>query len=136
MHKKPLVLVVEDDPVLAQAMSIKFTSSGFRTIIAQDGDEALRELRRELPQVVILDILLPKKNGFDVLKEIKVDPIWKQIPVLIASNLESDKDIEKGYSLGAGDYIVKSNLSLEELVKKVIFLIDSSDIKGHSQKGS
>lgn len=127
MTKKPSLLIVEDDALLASTMRDKFVSVGFTVKIAPDGISAIKALKSQLPQVVLLDILLPQKNGFDILSEMKTDPIWKQIPVVITSNLESDKDIDKGYALGAGDYIVKSNLSLSDLVQKVTFLMNMSD---------
>ena len=127
MTKRPYLLIVEDDILLATTMRDKFVSVGFTVKIAPDGVVAIKALKSQLPQVVLLDILLPQKNGFDILSEMKTDPIWKQIPVVIASNLESDKDIDKGYALGAGDYIVKSNLSLNDLVQKVTFLMNMSD---------
>ena len=127
MTKRPYLLIVEDDILLATTMRDKFVSVGFTVKIAGDGISAIKALKSQLPQVVLLDILLPQKNGFDILSEMKTDPIWKQIPVVIASNLESDKDIDKGYALGAGDYIVKSNLSLNDLVQKVTFLMNMSD---------
>lgn len=127
MTKKPYLLIVEDDPLLADTMRDKFVSVGFTVKIAGDGISAIQALKSHLPQVVLLDILLPQKNGFDILSEMKTDLIWKQIPVVIASNLESDKDVDKGYALGAGDYIVKSNLSLNDLVQKVTFLMNMSD---------
>lgn len=127
MTKKPYLLIIEDDALLASTMRDKFVSVGFTVKIAGDGISAIQALKSQLPQVVLLDILLPQKNGFDILSEMKTDPIWKQIPVVIASNLESDKDIDKGYALGAGDYIVKSNLSLNDLVQKVTFLMNMSD---------
>ncbi len=127
MSKKPYLLIIEDDPLLAQTMRDKFVSVGFIVKIARDGISAMQLLGTTLPQVVLLDILLPHKNGFDILSEMKINPLWKQIPVVIASNLESDKDIDKGYALGAGDYIVKSNLSLNDLVQKVTFLMNMSD---------
>lgn len=126
MIKKPYLLIVEDDPILGTAMRDKFVSVGFKVKIASDGDLAIKELGNQLPQVVLLDILLPHKNGFDILSEMKSHPVWRHIPVVIASNLESDKDIDHGYALGAGEYIVKSNLSLSELVHKVTFLMNMS----------
>ncbi len=126
MTKKPHLLIVEDDPLLASTMRDKFLSVGFKVTIAGDGLEALKILKTNIPQVILLDILLPHKSGFDVLSEIKAHETWKSIPVVIASNLETDKDIDRGYSLGAGEYIVKSNLSLSDLVHKVTFLMNMS----------
>ena len=126
MTKKPHLLIVEDDPLLATTMRDKFLSVGFKVTIAGDGLKALKILKTHIPQVILLDILLPHKSGFDVLSEIKAHETWKSIPVVIASNLETDKDIDRGYSLGAGEYIVKSNLSLSDLVHKVTFLMNMS----------
>lgn len=127
MSNKPYLLIVEDDPILGEIMRDKFVSVGFKVKIATDGALALKELDTQIPQVVLLDILLPHKNGFDILAEMKDHPTWRHIPVVIASNLESEKDIDNGYALGAGEYIVKSNLSLNELVHKVTFLMNMSD---------
>lgn len=127
MAKKPSLLIIEDDALLATTMRDKFVSVGFAVKIAVDGESAMQLLGQTIPQVVLLDILLPHKNGFDILREMKTNPLWKQIPVVIASNLEADRDIDKGYALGAGDYIVKSNLSLNDLVQKVTFLMNMSD---------
>lgn len=126
MSKKPVLLIVEDDLLLAEAMQNKFTQVGFRVEITPDGESAMTYLKTATPQIVLLDILLPKKNGFDILWEMKANEEWKNIPVIIASNLDSEKDLEKGYSLGAGDYIVKSNLSLNDLVHKVTYLMNMS----------
>lgn len=127
MKQKPLLLIVEDDLLLAETMINKFSSVGFTVELAPDGYAALKYLETSrIPQIILLDILLPKTNGFDILSAIKQDETLKQIPVIIASNLDSDKDINHGYSLGAGDYIVKSNLSLNDLVQKVTFLMNKS----------
>ncbi len=127
MIKKPLLLIIEDDALLANTMKAKFVQVGFTVKIASDGKLAMAALSQSTPQVVILDILLPHQNGLDLLQIMKTDPVWKQIPVVIASNLDSESDLEKGYALGAGDYIVKSNLSLNDLVQKVTFLMNMSD---------
>ncbi|MFZ2199447.1 MAG: response regulator [Microgenomates group bacterium] len=126
MIQKPLLLIIEDDTLLASTMRDKFVSVGFKVVIAGDGDIALTKLRALIPQIVLLDLLLPKKNGFDILSQMKQNPLWKQIPVVIASNLNGESDIDRGYALGAGDYIVKSNLSLNDLVQKVVFLLNMS----------
>jgi DNA-binding response OmpR family regulator len=126
MKQKPLLLIVEDDLLLAETMINKFRSVGFTVELAPNGYAGLKFLETRTPQVILLDILLPHTNGFDILSAIKQDERLKQIPVIIASNLDSASDINKGYSLGAGDYIVKSNLSLNELVHKVTFLMNMS----------
>jgi len=124
---KPKVLLVEDDLKIQKAMKMQFQDSGFLVKTALDGVEAIDTLKKWTPSAVILDILMPKKNGFDVLAEIKSNPDWKGIPVLIASNLGQEKDISKGINMSAAEYIVKSNLSLEDLIKKTLYLIKMSD---------
>lgn len=126
MKKKPLLLIVEDDLLLAETMINKFSSVGFEVQLAPNGYAAMKILETLTPQIILLDILLPIKNGFDILFEIKNDPKLQSIPVIIASNLDSTHDIDRGFSLGAGDYIVKSNLSLTDLVQKVTFLMNKS----------
>ncbi len=127
MSTKPTLLIIEDDTLLSDTMQAKFVSLGFKVVIAEDGEIALTKLKKITPQIILLDLLLPKKHGFDVLSTIKQNPTWQSIPVVITSNLNSDSDIDKGYALGAGDYIVKSNLSLSDLAQKVIFLLNMSN---------
>lgn len=112
------ILIAEDDGLLQKVMRTKFEKAGYRVSIAGDGEEALAKMRAEKPALVLLDIRMPKKNGFEVLKEAKRDPAIAEIPVLILSNLSQDPDIEKGLELGAADYIVKSDLSISDVVKK------------------
>lgn len=112
------ILIAEDDGLLQKVMRTKFEKAGYRVSIAGDGEEALAKMRAEKPALVLLDIRMPKKNGFEVLKEAKRDPAIADIPVLILSNLSQDPDIEKGLELGAADYIVKSDLSISDVVKK------------------
>lgn len=127
MKQKPLLLIVEDDLLLAETMISKFSSVGFVVELAPDGAAALKYLETgRIPQVILLDILLPKVGGFDILATLKKDERLKSIPVIIASNLDSEKDVNHGYALGAGDYIVKSNLSLNDLVQKVTFIMNKS----------
>lgn len=121
------ILVVEDDKFLANAYRVKLNKSGFDIKIARDGEEAIRMLSDFVPDLILLDLVLPKKDGFSVLKELKQNEKWKNIPVIIASNLGQKEDIDRGMSLGATDYIVKSDLSLKDLIDK----INSSLIKKH-----
>lgn len=119
----PKILIVEDDQFLTSAYRVKLTKAGFEIIIAVDGEEAMNALLKEIPDVILLDLVLPKKDGFEVLKEIRANPKLKSIPVLIASNLGQKEDIDRGMGLGATDYIVKSDMSLDDLVTKINSLI-------------
>ena len=126
MINKPKVLIVEDDTLILKAMKLKYAAKGFLIKTASDGVEALKILKKWVPSVVILDILMPNKDGYEVLKEIKSDEKLKGMPVLIASNLSQEKDISKGMNLSAAEFFVKSDLSLDDLLAKTIYHIQMS----------
>ncbi len=115
----PKVLVVEDDRFLVSAYRAKLEKSGYEVQIASDGDEALAALKTFLPDVMLLDLVMPKRDGFSTLEEIKKDARLSKIPIIVTSNLGQKEDIDKAMALGANDYIIKSDLSIEELVAKV-----------------
>ena len=112
------ILLVEDDRFLIKAVYTKLTQKGFEVVLANDGDEAISKAKTEKPELVLLDMVLPKKSGFEVLRELKGNPETASIPVFILSNLAQDQDIQEGKALGAEDYIVKSNTSLSAIVDK------------------
>jgi DNA-binding response OmpR family regulator len=113
------ILVAEDDKYLANAYRVKLVKSGFEIKIASDGVEALTILKDFTPDLILLDLVMPIKDGFTTLQEIKNDSKLKTIPVIIASNLGQKEDIDRGIALGAVDYIVKSDMSLEDIITKV-----------------
>lgn len=113
------ILVAEDDTFLANAYRIKLDKVGHEVKTAVNGDEALRMLPEFKPDVLILDLVMPRKDGFWVLTQMKDDPSLKTIPVLVASNLGQTEDIDRAMELGADDYVVKSDLTLDDLVTKV-----------------
>ena len=123
ISQAPKILIVEDDLFLANLLSLRFKKEGFEVIQAFSGVEALKKLEEIRPDVVLLDIILPQKNGFEVLEAIAQNPQTSNIPVIIVSNLGQESDIEKGKTLGAMDYYVKARLSIDELVLKVRNLI-------------
>ncbi len=127
----PRVLLVEDDKFVLKAMKLQFESVGYIVKTALDGEKAIKVLNRWIPSAVILDVLMPKMDGYEVLKKIKSTPKWQGIPVLIASNLNSESNINRGIDLSAAEFIVKSDLSLDDLVKKTSFYINAS---AHGQK--
>ena len=118
-NKKKIIFVIEDDLFLVQAYQIKFEREGMEVWAATDGMEALDFLKKEPPDVVLLDIMLPKMSGFSVLEAIRKDERWKKVPVIILSNLGQQKDIEQGKALGVVEYIVKANTKINEVVEKV-----------------
>ena len=117
MAKK--ILFVEDEPSLQKAVSEVLVQEGFEALSAPDGEEGLKITREEKPDLILLDLILPKKDGFEVLKELKADEKLKDIPVIVLTNLEGIGDVEKALSLGAKTYLVKANYELEDLLKMV-----------------
>lgn len=117
--KKIKIVLAEDDKFISLAYKDGLTRAGFEVVHAADGAQAAEKIRQEKPDIVLLDIIMPEKNGFEVLEEVKKNPETKDIPVIVLSNLGQESDIKKGKELGAYDYFVKSNLSMAEVVEKV-----------------
>ena len=114
------ILLVEDDKFLRKVLEKKLINKGFEVISAVDGDEAFEKVVLDKPDIVLLDIILPKKSGFIFLENFRKDPNFKEIPVLILSNLGQEEDIKKAFELGANDYFVKARMSLEDVINKVV----------------
>jgi DNA-binding response OmpR family regulator len=119
------VLVVEDDAFLGGAYRLKLTKEGFEVEIATDGEEALVRLNTFTPDIILMDVIMPRKDGFSTLQDIKRNDSLKHIPVIMATNLGQAGDIEKAKSLGAYDFITKSNMSISDLVAKLKAVIES-----------
>jgi DNA-binding response OmpR family regulator len=117
------ILVVEDDKYLSNAYKVKLLRMGFEVKTAADGEEALEALKGFVPDLILLDLVMPRKDGFVTLEEIKKNDKWKEIPVLIATNLGQKEDIERGLKLGAVDYLVKTDTSVDDFVSKVKFIM-------------
>jgi DNA-binding response OmpR family regulator len=113
------ILIVEDEVALAKVLEEKFTKEGFDVKLAMDGEAALTVCAKFKPEMVLLDIILPKMRGLEVLEKLKEDEELKDIPVIILSNLDSDEDIKKALGLGALDYFVKTQHMIGEVVEKV-----------------
>jgi len=113
------ILIVEDDKFLRELMSRKLREEGYEVIEAMDGDAGLKKMKKEKPDLVLLDLILPEIDGFEVLATKKEDPEIAKIPVIILSNLGQREDVEKGLSLGAIDYLVKASFTPGEIVEKV-----------------
>jgi len=113
------ILVVEDEISLQKAMMDVLTLNGYEAIGAGNGEEGLQRAKSDNPDLILLDIILPKMNGFDVLKELKANDATKAIPVIVLTNLEGSGDIEQALSLGATTYLVKTNYELDDIVKRV-----------------
>lgn len=113
------IVLVEDDQFLSKILMFRLKEEGFDVALAFDGERAIEVVKREKPNIILLDLLLPKKSGFDVLQEIKLDATISQIPVIILSNLGQQSDVAKGLQLGADDYLIKANFSIKEVVAKI-----------------
>ncbi len=113
------ILLAEDDEFISLAYKDGLGRMGFEVVVASDGIEALEKVKKERPDIILLDIIMPRKNGFEVLTELKADPKFKKIPVIVLSNLGQDTDIQKGKELGAVDYLIKSNFSISEVADKI-----------------
>lgn len=117
------ILIVEDDQLIFSILSRELLDAGYLVANAFDGEQAVQVARDEKPDIVLLDILLPKKNGFEVLQELKADAALAQIPVVILSNLGQPEDLQKGKDLGAIDYMVKVEFEPKQIVAKVRTLL-------------
>ena len=113
------ILVIEDEDELRKNILNILGILGFKTFEASDGEEGLKTAQAEKPNLILLDLILPKKDGFEVLKELKADEKTKDIPVIVLTNLEGVGDVEKALTLGATTYLVKANYELEDVLKTV-----------------
>ena len=113
------ILLVEDDRFLRKAAETTLKQQGYSVIAAADGEEALRVARSEPLDLILLDLIMPKLNGFQVLSALKTDAPTAQIPVIILSNLGQDRDVQQAMEAGATAYFIKADLSLQALVQRV-----------------
>ena len=113
------VLLAEDDRFLRRAAEVRLRRHGLEVLTAADGEEALRVARAEPLDLVLLDVVMPKLQGFDVLKALKQDDATAHIPVIVLSNLGQERDVAQAMALGAIAFLVKAHLSLQDLVDRV-----------------
>lgn len=119
MSKQKLILFVEDNPAIQKTFGEILTQEGYQVIPAVDGEIGLSLAKKEKPDLILLDLILPKKDGFEVLKELKAEEQTKEIPVIVLTNLEQSTDVERALEYGATTYLVKANYSIDELLQKV-----------------
>lgn len=113
------ILFIEDESALHKAVGEILNQEGYEMISALDGEAGLKLAKTKNPDLILLDLILPKIHGFEVLKILKEDKKTKNIPVIVLTNLEGIQDVEKAIKMGATTYLVKSNYSLEEVAEKV-----------------
>lgn len=113
------ILVIEDDPFLANLLKLRLQKEQMEVISAIDGEDAIKKLNDIEPDLILLDLILPKKSGFEVLENISKNPSLRNKPVIIISNLGQTADIQKGKELGAVEYFVKAKISIDDLILKI-----------------
>jgi DNA-binding response OmpR family regulator len=119
MTNKTKILIVEDDLFLRRLCQNKLEKEGFEVILAEDGVRGIEEAKKTSPNLILLDIILPNIDGFEVLKILRDEVSTKLIPIILLSNLGQKEDIDKGLALGANDYLIKAHFSPQEIVDKV-----------------
>ncbi|MFP5516937.1 MAG: response regulator transcription factor [Alphaproteobacteria bacterium] len=104
---KPTILVVDDEPSIVLSLQVLMQRAGFDVRIARDGDEALRSVEDYTPDLILLDAMMPKRDGFDVCQTLRTNPAWKSLPIIMLTARSRDVERQKGLALGATDYITK-----------------------------
>ena len=122
---RQLIILIEDDQFLANMYVTKLTAEDFKVELATTGEKGLEMIKKNIPNLILLDILLPGMDGFEVLREIKEDRSLASIPVILLTNLGDRKNVEIGLSLGAKDYLIKSHFLPAEVVRKVRKMISN-----------
>ena len=123
MPDKKTILIVEDDVFLADLYKTKMELEGFKVYAAYDGEKGLEMAKKNNPSIILLDLILPKLTGFQVLEKIRSDSKIKDIPIIILTNLSQKSDVDKGIKMGANDYLIKAHFMPSEVVEKIKKLI-------------
>ncbi len=118
-EKKKIIMVVEDDFFVMDIYQTKLSQEGYEVIQAENGEEALQKIEKEKPDLVLLDIIMPQLDGWQVLKKMKADERFKNIPVVLLTNLSQKENIDEGLKLGAQDYLIKSHFTPSEVLEKI-----------------
>jgi len=113
------ILVAEDDVFYGDIFKTKLTKEGYDVEVATNGEEALKIARGRKPDLMLCDLIMPIKDGFETVKEMKADSKLKSVKILVLSNLGQEADIERAKKLGADEYFVKSDLSIQQMIEKV-----------------
>ena len=113
------ILIIEDDKFLRELIAQKLTKEGYNISEAVDGEEGIKKIKEEKPSLVLLDLILPGMDGFEVLSRTKEDPNLKSIPIIILSNLGQREDVERGLKMGAVDYLIKAHFTPGEIIEKI-----------------
>lgn len=118
------VLLVEDDTMLSDMYSMKFEGEGFAVWKGSNGVEGLAQLEKNgVPDIILLDVIMPQMDGFTMLAKVKENAAWKNVPVILLTNLGQEQDVKKGIAMGANDYLIKANFTPAQVVEKVKTLL-------------
>lgn len=117
--KKYKILIIEDESSLQDSLGEFLSMEKFETVSAFNGEDGIALAKKEKPDLILLDIVLPKKNGFEVLEEIKKNKETEKIPVILLTNLESTEDVNRAFDFGVTTYLIKSSYTLEDIVRKI-----------------
>lgn len=119
----PTILIIEDDLFLSAMYAEKLSLEGFTVVTALDGEVGLIEADRSQPNVILLDIMLPKRNGFEVLRTIRAKPALAHIPIIMLTNLNQPEQVKQAQTLGATDYLVKAHFIPAEVVERIKYYL-------------
>jgi CheY-like chemotaxis protein len=119
MNRPATILLAEDDRILRKAGEATLKKKGYTVIAAVDGEDALAKARASRPDLILLDVIMPKLQGFEVLASLKGDAATREIPVIMLSNLQEDAEVRRAVEGGAVGYLVKSNIELDALAGKI-----------------
>jgi DNA-binding response OmpR family regulator len=116
---KKIILLVEDDNFVGRAYNDGLTKAGYHVVLVTDGKEATDTLQHLTPDIILLDLVMPIKNGFEVLSEVRANDTYNSIPIIVLSNLGQESDIEKAKKAGATDYLIKNKHSLKDVLQQI-----------------
>lgn len=123
MSDKKTILLVEDDVFVSDIYQTKISSEGYEVILAENGLEAIKKLEKSIPDLILLDIIMPYMDGMETLRKIKSEEKWKKIPIILLTNLSDKEKIEEALGVGADDFLIKSHFTPSEVINKVNMLL-------------
>lgn len=116
---KTKIIIIEDEEALQKSLTEILEQENYEVITADNGEEGINEIKKNIPDLVLLDLVLPKKDGFQVLEEVKSNKNTNRIPVIVLTNLEASSDVQKAIEAGASTYLVKANYNLDDILEKI-----------------
>lgn len=124
-RKRKTIMIVEDDPLLVKMYEAKFVNSGYQVLKAYDGEQALKDAIGQKPDFILLDVMMPKMSGIDMLEKLRQDKWGQTVPVIILSNLSEKQEGDRAQKLGVKEYLVKANYTPAEILAKISAIIGS-----------